>query len=145
MQNDTPLSMTMHLKELDQQAAPRSDVLRSKTQTSPRAGCTPFGAGCSPERHDTVIIGGGQAGLAMSYHLRQRGREHIILERRRVAERWRTERWDSLRFQLPNRWLELPGKPYAGADPDGFIASFGRLALHSRLRGRDCGSGPHRR
>ena len=72
------------------------------------------------EKHDTVIVGGGQAGLAMSYHLRQRGREHIILERRRVAERWRTERWDSLRFQLPNQWLELPGKPYPGTDPDGF-------------------------
>jgi len=56
----------------------------------------------------------------MSYHLRQRGREHIILERRRVAERWRSERWDSLRFQLPNSWLELPGKPYAGTDPNGF-------------------------
>ena len=67
-----------------------------------------------------MIVGGGQAALAMSYHLRQRGREHIILERRRVAERWRSERWDSLRFQLPNRWLELPGKPYAGTDPDGF-------------------------
>jgi cation diffusion facilitator CzcD-associated flavoprotein CzcO len=70
---------------------------------------------------DTVIVGGGQSGLAMSYHLRQRGREHVILERRRVAERWRTERWDSLRFQLPNRWLELPGKSYAGTDPEGFV------------------------
>ena len=69
---------------------------------------------------DTVIVGGGQAGLAMSYHLRQRGREHVILERRRVAERWRSERWDSLRFQLPNHWLALPGKPYAGTDPGAF-------------------------
>ena len=57
----------------------------------------------------------------MSYHLRQRGREHVIFERRRVAERWRTERWDSLRFQLPNSWLELPGKSYEGSDPDGFV------------------------
>ena len=56
----------------------------------------------------------------MSYHLRQRGREHIILERRRVAERWRTERWDSLRLQFSNSWLELPGKPYVGTDPNGF-------------------------
>ncbi len=72
------------------------------------------------ERHDTVIIGGGQAGLAMSYLLSQRGRQHIVLERHRIAERWRTERWDSLRFQLPNRWLELPGKSYSGPDPGGF-------------------------
>lgn len=72
------------------------------------------------ERHDTVIIGGGQAGLAMSYLLSQRGRQHIVLERHRIAERWRTERWDSLRFQLPNRWLELPGKSYGGPDPGGF-------------------------
>jgi putative flavoprotein involved in K+ transport len=79
----------------------------------------PWG-GSLREKYDTVIIGGGQAGLAMSHHLRQRGREHIILERRRVAERWRTERWDSLRFQLPNTWLELPGKAYAGTDPNGF-------------------------
>jgi len=49
-----------------------------------------------PEKHGTVIIGVGQAaGRAMSYQLRQHGREHIILEPRRVAERWRTERWDS--------------------------------------------------
>jgi putative flavoprotein involved in K+ transport len=73
------------------------------------------------EKHDTVIVGGGQAGLVMSYHLRQRGREHVVLERRRIAERWRTERWDSLRFQLPNTWLELPGKRYAGPEPDGFV------------------------
>jgi putative flavoprotein involved in K+ transport len=73
-----------------------------------------------PETHDTVIIGGGQAGLAMSYRLRERGREHVVLERRRIGERWRTERWNSLHFQLPNQWLTLPGKPYSGPDPSGF-------------------------
>ena len=72
------------------------------------------------ERHDTVVIGGGQAGLAMSYLLQQRGRENIVLERRRVGERWRTQRWDSLRFQFPNWSLQLPGYTYTGDDPEGF-------------------------
>jgi putative flavoprotein involved in K+ transport len=72
------------------------------------------------ERHDIVIVGGGQAGLAMSYLLRQRGREHVILERDRVAERWYSQRWDSLRFQFPNWSLQLPGYGYTGNDPDGF-------------------------
>ena len=44
------------------------------------------------EQIETVIIGGGQAGLAMSYYLGQLGREHVVLERHRVAERWRSER-----------------------------------------------------
>lgn len=72
------------------------------------------------EDHDTVIIGGGQAGLAMSAVLREYGREHIVLERRRVGGRWRDERWDSLRFQFPNWSLQLPGYRYAGSDPEGF-------------------------
>lgn len=72
------------------------------------------------ERHDTVVIGGGQAGLAMSYELAQREIEHVVLERGRVGERWQTERWDSLRFQFPNWSLRLPGYEYTGNAPDGF-------------------------
>jgi putative flavoprotein involved in K+ transport len=72
------------------------------------------------ERIETVIVGGGQAGLAMSYHLGQLGREHVILERARVAERWRSERWDSLCFQAPNWNMRLPGFAHHAADPDGF-------------------------
>ena len=72
------------------------------------------------EHHDIVVIGGGQAGLAMSAVLQKQGREHVVLERRRVGERWRTERWESLRFQFPNWALELPGYSYSGDDPDGF-------------------------
>jgi cation diffusion facilitator CzcD-associated flavoprotein CzcO len=72
------------------------------------------------EHHDTVVIGGGQAGLAMSAVLQQRGREHLVLERRQVGERWRTERWESLCFQFPNWSLELPGSVYSGDDAGGF-------------------------
>jgi putative flavoprotein involved in K+ transport len=69
---------------------------------------------------DTVIVGGGQAGLAMSYHLKRLGREHVVLERARIGERWRTERWDSLMFQFPNWSIQLPGHAYETDDPDGF-------------------------
>jgi putative flavoprotein involved in K+ transport len=74
----------------------------------------------STQRIETVVIGGGQAGLAMSYCLSQRGREHVVLERRRVAERWRSERWDSLAFQSPNWNMHLPGFRFGAADPDAF-------------------------
>lgn len=72
------------------------------------------------ERHDIVVIGGGQAGLAMSYCLSELGREHVVLERGQVAERWNTERWDSLAFQFPNWSLRLPGYEYRGDDPEEF-------------------------
>ena len=69
---------------------------------------------------DTLIIGGGQAGLTMSHRLKQRGREHLVLERKRVAERWRSERWDGLKFQFPNWSVRLPEFPFPHADPHGF-------------------------
>jgi putative flavoprotein involved in K+ transport len=73
------------------------------------------------KRTDTVIIGGGQAGLAMSRCLSDRGIEHVVLERGRLAERWRSERWDSLRLLTPNWQSRLPGWHYRGADPNGFM------------------------
>jgi putative flavoprotein involved in K+ transport len=73
------------------------------------------------EASETVIIGGGQAGLAMSYWLTQQQREHVILERGRVGERWRSERWDSFTLQTPNWANGLPGFAYEGDDPDGFL------------------------
>lgn len=72
---------------------------------------------------ETVIVGGGQAGLAMSYCLKQHGREHVILERARVAENWHSQRWDSLMFQFPNWSIELPGSNMSGATPTGFRQS----------------------
>jgi putative flavoprotein involved in K+ transport len=73
------------------------------------------------EKIDTVIIGGGHTGLTMSYFLSQRGLEHVILERGRVAERWISERWDAFHFQFPNWTIELPGYKYRTEDPDGFV------------------------
>lgn len=73
------------------------------------------------EMKDTIIIGGGQAGLALSYLLTQQGREHLILEKnQRVGESWRG-RWDSFTLVTPNWQLQLPGHPYQGEDPDGFL------------------------
>jgi putative flavoprotein involved in K+ transport len=74
-----------------------------------------------PERVDTVVIGAGQAGLATSYYLTARGREHVVLERgERVAHTWRTQRWDGFFLNTP-RWTQaLPGHEYGGPEPEGF-------------------------
>ena len=69
-----------------------------------------------------VIIGAGQAGLAGSHALTARGVEHLVLERGRIGEAWRSARWDSFRLVTPNWMTCLPGKAYDGPEPDGFIA-----------------------
>jgi putative flavoprotein involved in K+ transport len=74
----------------------------------------------SHEQIETLIIGGGQAGLAMSHMLSERSCPHLVLERGRLAERWRSERWDGLRFQFPNWSVRLPDFPFTHADPDAF-------------------------
>ncbi len=69
---------------------------------------------------DAVVIGAGQAGLGISYCLKQHGLHHTVLERGRIGETWRTQRWDSFALNSPN-WLNmLPGDPYRGANPNGF-------------------------
>lgn len=73
------------------------------------------------KRTTVVVIGGGQAGLAMSACLSARGIDHVVLERGRIAERWRSERWDSLRLLTPRWQSRLPGFRYEGPDPDGFM------------------------
>ena len=65
----------------------------------------------------TLVIGAGQAGLAMSRCLTDAGLDHVVLERGRIAERWRSERWDSLRLLTPNWVTRLPGWSYQGPDP----------------------------
>lgn len=110
------------------------------------------------EQVETLVIGGGQAGLVMSHRLKQRGLSHLVLERSRIAERWRSERWDGLAFQFPNWSVRLPEFPFPHTDPDGFAttdeivnfidayAAFVAPPIRcgvevTRLRGRDDASG----
>lgn len=72
------------------------------------------------KRTNTIIIGAGQAGLALSRSLFDQGIEHVLLERGRVAQRW-TERWDSLRLLSPNWMTRLPGGGYRGDRPNSFM------------------------
>ena len=72
-------------------------------------------------RHEVVVVGGGQAGLSVSWWLTRHGMEHVVLERSRVASSWRSERWDSFCLVTPNWQCRLPEWPYAGPDPDGFM------------------------
>ena len=71
---------------------------------------------------DTIIIGAGHSGMAMSYTLQKAGREHLVLERYgQVGEAWRRERWDSFGMVIPNWAIALPGAEYDGAYPDAFM------------------------
>lgn len=81
------------------------------------------------QRIDTLVIGGGQAGLTMSHRLKQRGIGHLVLERGRIAERWRSERWDGLMFQFPNWSVRLPEFAFPHRDPDGFSATADIIAF----------------
>ena len=78
---------------------------------------------------NTVIIGAGHCGLAMSACLTARSIDHVILERAEVANSWRTQRWDSLRLLTPNWMTRLPGYGYRGADPDGYLSARGVAAM----------------
>ena len=71
---------------------------------------------------NTIIVGGGQSGLSISYYLKQTGVDHIILEKAdRPASAW-CQRWDSFTLVTPNWMTQLPGGEYQGDDPDGFMA-----------------------
>ena len=83
------------------------------------------------ERIDVAVIGGGQAGLAISHELTRHGVEHVILERDRIGETWRGL-WDSFCLVTPNWTVKLPGGAYAGDDPDGYMP---RDEIVSHLKG----------
>jgi putative flavoprotein involved in K+ transport len=69
---------------------------------------------------ETIVVGGGQAGLSASWHLTQAGLEHLVLDRGQIGDSWR-RRWDSFCLVTPNRFCLLPGFPYDGDDPGGFM------------------------
>lgn len=74
------------------------------------------------EHIETVVIGGGQAGLAVSYYLKQGGREHTVLEKAALpGNAWRNDRWDSFTLVTPNWSFRLPGGEYAGDEPHSFM------------------------
>ena len=71
--------------------------------------------------YQVVVVGGGQAGLSISWHLTQRGIGHAVFERERVGHAWRSQRWDSFCLVTPNWQCRLPGFDYDGAEPHGFM------------------------
>ncbi|MEO7296696.1 MAG: NAD(P)-binding domain-containing protein [Candidatus Limnocylindria bacterium] len=83
-------------------------------------------------RTTAVVIGAGQAGLAMSWWLAKRSIDHVGLERGEIANTWRTERWDSLTLLTPNWQSRLPGHGYEGDDPDGFRTMAETIAFIER-------------
>jgi putative flavoprotein involved in K+ transport len=70
-----------------------------------------------------VVVGGGQAGLSASWYLVRDGIEHVVLERETLMHHWRDARWDAFCLVTPNWQCQLPGYPYAGKDPDGFMVA----------------------
>ncbi|HEY2024164.1 MSMEG_0569 family flavin-dependent oxidoreductase [Paraburkholderia sp.] len=86
----------------------------SNTTVSPQA--------AHANRHYAVIVvGGGQAGLSISYYLKQAGIDHLVVEKHSVTHTWRSQRWDAFCLVTPNWQCALPGYPYRGDDPHGFM------------------------
>lgn len=75
----------------------------------------------SSHHYPVAIVGAGQAGLSMSWYLTERGIRHVVFEKHTAGHAWRKERWDSFCLVTPNWQCQLPGYPYKGNDPDGFM------------------------
>lgn len=74
-----------------------------------------------PRHLPVIVVGGGQAGLSVSYYLKRAGIEHLVLEKHTLTHTWRTQRWDAFCLVTPNWQCALPGHPYRGDDPHGFM------------------------
>jgi putative flavoprotein involved in K+ transport len=75
----------------------------------------------SNQHHSVIIVGGGQSGLSVSYYLKQRSIDHLVLEKHDLVHTWRTQRWDNFCLVTPNWQCKLPGYEYRGSDPHGFM------------------------
>ncbi len=75
----------------------------------------------SERRYGAIVVGGGQAGLSASYWLSQAGVDHAVFEKKSAMHKWRDERWDNFCLVTPNWQCQLPGHPYDGPDPHGFM------------------------
>jgi len=71
--------------------------------------------------YSVIVVGGGQAGLSVSYYLKQLKLDHLVFEKNSLMHGWKTERWDSFTLVTPNWQCNLPGHPYDGDDPKGFM------------------------
>ena len=71
--------------------------------------------------YPVAIVGGGQAGLSMSYCLKEREIDHIVFEKNQIGHAWRSKRWDAFCLVTPNWQCQLPGYSYPGSDPQGFM------------------------
>ena len=89
----------------------------------------------SMEEVDTLVVGGGQAGLATSHELTRLGMEHVVLERGQIGQAWR-DRWDSFCLVTPNWTVRLPGGAYDGTEPDGFMPRDEIVAFLERYASR---------
>jgi putative flavoprotein involved in K+ transport len=92
-----------------------------------------------PARVPVAVVGGGQAGLSISWHLVQQGIEHVVLERDTIAHEWADARWDTFCLVTPNWQCQLPGWPYRGEDPEGFML---RDEIVEYVRGYAASFGP---
>jgi putative flavoprotein involved in K+ transport len=75
----------------------------------------------APAHYSVIVVGGGQAGLSVSHFLQQANIDHLVLEKQSVTHTWRTQRWDTFCLVTPNWQCALPGHPYTGSDPHGFM------------------------
>ncbi len=79
------------------------------------------GTSTAEPHYSAVVVGGGQAGLSASYWLSRAGLDHVVFEKKTAMHKWREERWDAFCLVTPNWQCQLPGHPYAGPDPHGFM------------------------